>query len=146
MGAKLIMKHVPEDTLRKLRSDQIGCWSVGTCAQADVTSHKGGDGFLRGVRPCDGFLHLLFFLRVHHDDGFFRPLFLATDFFVARKHASDVHQGAFVSQNHNGTDHWVRFAVQADASCQSLDTCNTIDNHNAGVSPSSSLTTSLRCN
>ena len=29
---------------------------------------------------------------------------------------------------------------------KSLDTCNTIDNHNAGVSPSSSLTTSLRCN
>ena len=49
-------------TLRKLRSDQIGCWSVGTCAQADVTGPQGGDRFLRGVHACDGFLHLLFFL------------------------------------------------------------------------------------
>ena len=81
-----------------------------------------------------------------HGDGFLRPLFLATDFFVAREHASHVHLGAFVSQNHSGTDHWVRLAVQADASCQTSDTCNTIDNHNAGVSPLASLTTSWRCN
>ena len=52
-----------KDILKKLRSDQIGCWSVSTSAQADVTGHKGGDGFLRGVRASDGFLHLLFFLR-----------------------------------------------------------------------------------
>ena len=63
VGAKQIMNTYLKDTLRNLRSDQIGCWSVGTCAQADVTGRKGGDGFLRGVHVCDGFLHLLFFLR-----------------------------------------------------------------------------------
>ena len=68
------------------------------------------------------------------------------DFFVAREHASDVHLGAFGSQNHNGTDNFVKFAVEADASCKSSDTRNTIENHNAGVSPSSSSTTSLHCN
>ena len=123
----------------------MGCWSVGTCAQDDVTGPKGGDGSLRGVRACDGFLHLLFFLRENPRDGFLRPLFLATGFFVAREHASDVRLAPLVSQNQNRTDHWVRLAVQADASCQSLDTCNTIDNHNGGVSSSSSLTTSWRC-
>ena len=37
---------------------------------------------------------------------------------MAHAHASDVHLGAFVSQNHNGTDHWIRLAVQADVSSQ----------------------------
>ena len=63
VGAKQIMNTYLKDTLRHLRSDQIGRWSVGTCAQADVTGRKGGDGFLRGVHACDGFLHLLFFLQ-----------------------------------------------------------------------------------
>ena len=63
VGAKQIMNTYLKDTLRNLRSDHIGCWSVGACAQADVTGCKGGDGFLRGVHACDGFLHLLFFLR-----------------------------------------------------------------------------------
>ena len=61
VGAKQITNTYLKDTLRNLRSDQIGRWSVGTCAQADVTGRKGGDGFLRGVHACDGFLH--FFLR-----------------------------------------------------------------------------------
>ena len=65
---------------------------------------------------------------------------------MARERASDVHLVAFLSQNHDGTDHWIKLAVATDASCQSSDTCHTIDNHNAGISPSSSLTTSLRCN
>ena len=64
-----------------------------------------------------------------------------------RKHASDVHLGAFASQNHNGTGYWGKLAVKADASYQCSSTCNIIDNHNAGVSPSHSLTTPLlRCN
>ena len=66
---------------------------------------KGGDGFLCGVHPCDGFLHL-FFLRETHDDGFFRSLFLVTDFFVAREHASDVLSARLWFKNpHNGTDY-----------------------------------------
>ena len=148
VSAKQIMNKYLKDTLRNLSSDQLGCWSVGTCAEADVTGRTDGDGFLRGVHACGGILHLLFFFcGKTHNDGFFRPLFLATDFFLAREHASDVHLGAFVSQNPK----WDRSLGQTllfkpDASCQSSDTCNTIDNHNTGVSPSSSLTTSWRCN
>ena len=63
VGAKQIMNTYLKDTLRNLRSDQIGCWSVGTCAQADVMGRKVGDGSLRGVHARDGFLHMLFFLR-----------------------------------------------------------------------------------
>ena len=81
-----------------------------------------------------------------HGDGFFRPSFLVTDFFVAREHASDVHLGTCGSQNHNGTDHCVKLAVETDASCQTSDTRNSIDNHNSGVSPLSSSTTSLHNN
>ena len=84
VGAKQIMNTCLKYTLRNLRSDQIGCWSVGSCAQ-----HKGGDGFLCGMHACDGLLHLF----LTHDDVFLRPLFVATDFLVARKHASDVHLG-----------------------------------------------------
>ena len=36
-------------------------------------------------------------------------------------------------KKHNGTDHWVKLAVQTDASCQSSDTRSTIDSHNAGI-------------
>ena len=81
-----------------------------------------------------------------HGDGFFRPSFLVTDFFVAREHASDAHLGTCGSQNHKGTDHCVKLAVEADASCQTSDTRNTIDNHNAGVSPLSSSTASWHNN
>ena len=49
---------------------------------------------------------------------FSAPHFLVTDFFVAREHASDIHLGTCGSQNHNGTDHCVKLAVEADASCQ----------------------------
>ena len=66
-----------------------------------MTGRKSGDGFLRGARARDGFLHLLFFLREAHSDGFLRPSFFG-DFFVAREHASDVHLNAFGSQNHMG--------------------------------------------
>ena len=52
-GAKQIMNTYLKDTLRNFRSDQIGCSSVSTCAQADVTVRKGGDGFLRGVHACE---------------------------------------------------------------------------------------------
>ena len=78
-------KHIPAGYPKSLRSDQIGCWSVGTCAKADMTDLKGGDGFLRGVHACDGFLHLLFFLQECYGDGFVHPVFLVTDFFVARR-------------------------------------------------------------
>ena len=61
--AKQVINTYLQDTLKTLRSDQIGRWSVGTCAKADVTGRKSGDGFLRGARACDGFLHLLFFLQ-----------------------------------------------------------------------------------
>ena len=47
--------------------------------KADVMGRMGGDEFLRGVHACDEFLHLLFFLRENHGDGFFRPSFLVTD-------------------------------------------------------------------
>ena len=54
---------------------------------------------------------------------------------MARKHASDVHLGAFGSQNHDGTDHRVKLAAKTDAYYQSSDAGNTIDNHNAGYHP-----------
>ena len=115
--AKQVAATHLRDTLKTLRSDQIWCWSVGTCAQANVTGSKGGDGFLRGMHACDGFLHGFFFCRKTHDDRFHCPLFLVTDCFVAVLHASQVHLGAVGSQNHNGTDHWVKLVVKTDASC-----------------------------
>ena len=139
-------ERIPAGHPKNLRPDHIGCWSVGTCAKANVTGLMSGDRFLRGVHACDGFLHL-FFLQETHSDEFLRPLFLVMDFFVvACGHASDVHLGAFGSRSHNATDHWGKLAVKADASCQRSDMQHTIDNRNAEVSPSSSLTGSLRCN
>ena len=92
---------------------------------------------------CDGFLHLLHCGKTY-GNGFSRSLFLVTGFFVAREHPSDIHLGAFGSQNHNGTEHWAKLGLKP------IDTRNTIDNRNAGVFntllPLSSLTTSLRCN
>ena len=61
--AKQVINTELQDTLKTLRSDQIGCWSFGTCAKAEATGPKSGDRFLRGARACNGFLHLLFFLR-----------------------------------------------------------------------------------
>ena len=58
------------------------------------------------------------------DDRFFHHVLLETDLFVAREHASDLHQSACY-KNHKSTDHWFRFAVTTGASCQSSDTRNT---------------------
>ena len=65
-------------------------------------------------------------------------------FFVAREYASDVHLGTSGSPNHKGTDHWLKLAVQANASCQNSDTHDTIDNSML-VSPSSLSTLLLHC-
>ena len=146
VGAKQTMNTYLKDTLKKLDPTKLG---GGLSAHVHRLTWRAArvvtDFFVACMRVTD-FYTCCSFCGKNHGDGFLRPLFLATDFFVAREHASHVHLGAFVSQNHSGTDHWVRLAVQADASCQDSDTCNTIDNHNAGVSPSASLTTSWRCN
>ena len=77
-----------------------GGQSAGTYAKANVTGRKGRDGFLRGARVCDGFLHLLFFsCRKPRDVGFF-GLSFGDGFLCAHEHASDGHVGAFGSQNH----------------------------------------------
>ena len=54
--SKQVINTYLNDTERSFGSDQIGCRSVGTCATANVTGRKGGDGFFRGVHACNGFL------------------------------------------------------------------------------------------
>ena len=103
---KQVLNTALQDTLRTLSSDQIGCWPDSTCAEADMMGSKRRvvtDFFVACMRATD-FYTCCSFCWQTHDDRFLCTLFLVTDFFEAHDNASDVHLGAFSSQNHNGTD------------------------------------------
>ena len=93
-------------------SDQIRCWSVGTYATANMMGHKGGDGFLPACMRVMDFYTCCSFGKPPMTD------FSASCFWwwISSWRAS-ILQRSWLTNN-NGTYHWVKFAVEADASCQ----------------------------
>ena len=111
-----------------------------------MTGRRGGDGFLRGVHACDGLLHLLFFLRENPRRRISPPLVFGDGFLRGARACLTRPSGRLCFTK----SQWDRSLGPTFCSSRHFlpnsDTCNTIDNHNAGVSPSASLTTLWRCN
>ena len=124
---KQVIKTYLKDTLRTLG------WNTYMQSSPCRATRVVTDFFMASMR--DGFIHLLFLSTGRPMMTDFSTLVFVTDLLVAQERVPGVRLGATGSQNCNGTKHWFKRVVKTDASCQSPDIHNTMNNPNAGITP-----------